>query len=318
MPQSSQSPLTICPSINDVTVLSVEEPLDEFYANLLAEAVPQLARLETSRRMAFYRGYQLCMAYAKDTINARRPSFWNAAGGATGTFVWMLFYYGFTQFKQNVPLSLPVKSVLYGVNSVAQGYFANLAARPFIKRACMSEGDSEGDADRDSKKYHITYFPVDAQFQPNLDLALFLVQYFSKSIVDFVQEGDTGFTPAEIGLVAAITFLLTCHTHMAMSKLTFGHVDFMESYFKIFFLTMTFYFTDYLFDVEVKPGPQLLTHTIPNLFGSLAMMATSYVALDIAADKLEALKNDCSKKPASESDVADEEVESPRYHAMTL
>ena|GEM_PF-4922336 len=230
---------------------------------------------------------------AKGCLARYKPSLWNAAGGMTGTFVWMLFYYVFVELKKNVEIPEVPRYLLYVVNSILQGIFANLAAKPFIKRACIAEGDTEEEAEKASSKYAKIYIPVDAQFEVNLDLSIAFAHMIETGIFTFHQEDEPVFSSTEIALMAAMTISLTCSAHFFMSKYLQNETSYMESVFKIFLLTMAFYSTDYIFDVDFNPEVSALTKTLPHLVGSLAMMGVSYVLVDMLAEKVIAVKNKC-------------------------
>lgn len=241
----------------------------------------------TTIEPAVPQGYFHRLAFIREFMSARTAYLWNAAGGVTGTFVWLLFYYAFVEIQKSVTMSPAVSGVSYTANCLAQGYFANRAAKPFIKRACLADGESEEEATASAKGYLKTYTPIDAQFAANLDLVMALVSLIKKGQFKFIMEADPEFTALEIGLMACATLFLTSTTHLVMNKLVFNKVDLLESYFKIFILTMTFYFTDAAFNVDMQTGLSILTGTLPQLMGSLAMMGVAYVLLDLVCEPLE-------------------------------
>lgn len=243
---------------------------------------------------------------AQSLLAHYKPSLWNAAGGMTGTFVWLLFYYAFVELKKGVNLPAGASYPLYIVNALLQGKYANLAAKPFIKKACMAEGETEEEAEKSSAHYAKIYIPVDAQFEPNLDLSIAFAHWMESGVFDFNQMGEPEFSAREIGVMAAMTLLLTSSSHFLMTWYFSGEKDYMESFGKIFILTMAFYFTDAVFDVDFDHDMTALTTSLPNLLGSLLMMGVSYVLVDIFAEKMIALKNKCSSSVTIE-EMQDEE-----------
>jgi hypothetical protein len=83
----------------------------------------------------------------------------------------------------------------------------------------------------------------------------------------------------------------------------------MESYFKIFMVTMAFYFTDYIFDISFEPDITALTKTTPHLLLSMLMMGSAYVLVDLMAEKIIQQKNKFCKVEIEEVDEEVEEAE---------